>query len=147
MKICKQNNQGQARLPTTAPARQSPDGSSRMADGRSNGGQAILMVVMILGATMLGVSTIAGYIFLQKIKTATNVIKSTEAIFAADYGVECYLYKFSKDNSYDCSALPPLSNGTTVEVSSVQTGENSELIKSIGKSGNISRAFGIFIGE
>ena len=109
-------------------------------------GQAILMVVLILGATMLGVTTIAGYISLQKIKTVTGITQSAEAIYAADYGVECYLYKLTKDPDIFCENIGPLANGATAQVATTTDGVY-QVIKSVGKSGDISRAFGVFFEQ
>lgn len=110
-------------------------------------GQAILIVVLVLGATMLGVTTIAGYISLQKIRTATEIMDSTKAIYAADSGIEwCLFNKFGPGatSTFSCSSDNPLnfSNQASVFVS-----EEGDVIKSIGKAGNSYRAFGFFLQE
>ncbi|MCX7615854.1 MAG: hypothetical protein N2Z68_00405 [Patescibacteria group bacterium] len=113
-------------------------------DFLNNKGQAVLMVVLVLGATMLGITTIAGFISLEKIKTGGDVIRSAEAIYAADSGIECYFYKIIKDPQVDCNLS--LSNGSTVSVATSTDGVY-EVIKSVGKSGKVSRAFGVFLEQ
>ena len=108
-------------------------------------GQALLILVLILGSTMLGVTTVAGFISIQKIKTATDIMDSERAIYAADYGLECNFYKLTKDDSISCDSLS-LSNGATVETSTSTNGLEFEL-KSIGKAGKSSRAFGAFFEQ
>ncbi len=116
-------------------------------------GQAMLIVVLILGATMLGVTTVVGYISLQKIKNVANITDSTKAIYAADSGVEwCFYNKFSSNgtSTFSCDGSSPttgtsslsLSNGASVSVSNV-----GQEIKSIGTVNNSYRAFGIFLNE
>ncbi|TRZ65014.1 MAG: hypothetical protein D4Q79_00265, partial [Spirochaetia bacterium] len=60
---------------------------------RATRGQAMLLTVLVLGASILGVSTIAGYLTLLKIRAASDTANSTKAIFAADTGIEWELYK------------------------------------------------------
>lgn len=112
---------------------------------KNDSGQALLILVLILGATMLGVTTIAGYISMQKIKTGTDIMNSMKSIYAADYGLECSFYKMAKDDTIDCSSLN-LSNGTTAQTSTSSDGLFLE-IKSIGKSGDSSRAFGAYFQQ
>jgi hypothetical protein len=106
----------------------------------------MVMLVMILGATMLGVSTVAGFITVQKIRTATDITDSAKAIYAADAGIERCLYeKFGADAEPDatCNFAPgeiQLSNGAQVEVT-----ETGNLVKSIGNASRSYRAFGIFL--
>jgi predicted PurR-regulated permease PerM len=107
----------------------------------NNRGQALLVVVMVLGATMLGVTTIAGYITIQKIRTVTNIVDSTKAIYAADSGIDWWFYK--KFVSEPASSTPPnqptFSNDSTLEIRETET-----IVKSIGHAGRSYRAFGAF---
>ncbi len=116
-------------------------------------GQAMLIVVLILGATMLGVTTIVGYVSLQKIKNVANITDSTKAIYAADSGVEwCFYNKIGSNgtSTFDCSGSSPttgtsslsLSNGSSVSVS-----ESGQEVKSIGTDNSSYRAFGIFLDQ
>jgi len=110
---------------------------------RGMGGQAMIIIVLILGATILGVSTIAGFIMLQKIRTVTDVVDSTKSIYAADAGVEWWLYKnFSSALGAASSTQPVFSNGSTLEVVDEPT-----LVRSIGHAGRSYRAFGLFLDQ
>lgn len=102
----------------------------------------MLLVVMILGATMLGITTIAGYISIQKIKASTDIVDSTKAIYAADSGIEWYLYKtFSLIPGAADAPKPEFENGATVEVREV-----GNTVRSTGHAQRAFRAFGIFMG-
>jgi len=45
-----------------------------------------------MGAIMLGISVITGYLFTQRLRTSVDITNSTKAIFAADAGLEIQLY-------------------------------------------------------
>lgn len=109
-------------------------------------GQAMLIIVMVLGASMLGVATIAGYISLQKIKSSTEIADSTKAIYAADAAVEWCLYnKFGPNgtSTFNCTDPNPM---TFSNNSDVQVIEANNVVRAIGHSFNSYRAFGIFLG-
>jgi len=120
-------------------------------------GQAMLLTVLILGGSILSASTIAGYLMLLKIRTASDIANSTKAIFAADTGIEWELYKLFKNPNdtgiewdewglYEWGLYelfknpnypkPSLSNGANFTSSNDGT-----VIKSIGQSLNSFRAF------
>lgn len=125
----------------------------------NRGGQVIVLTVMILGGTLLGAASIAGLLMLYQIRQATDLGNSGKAIFAADAGIEWALYEhFHPGNNMLFQAnrgTPPdarytaeFSNGARGQVSCYKgTNEvscaNPEIdsIKSIGSSGNTSRAF------
>ncbi len=96
-------------------------------------GQVMLLTALILGGSILGASTIAGYLMLLQIRGASDITNSTKAIFAADTGIEWELYKQFKDSGYP---KPSLSNNTNFTSSN-----DTQLIKSIGQSSNNFRAF------
>jgi len=100
---------------------------------KSFSGQVIILTVLILGGSILGASTIAGYLMLLKIRTASDITNSTKAIFAADAGLEWELYKQFKNSAYP---KPVFSNEADFESSNDGT-----VIKSIGHSLNSYRAF------
>ena len=113
---------------------------------KNNKGQALLVVVMILGATMLGVTTIAGYITVQKIRTVTDIVDSTKAIYAADSGIDWWFYKKfvaepSEEGEIPVPPQPTFSNNAELEIR-----ESETIVKSIGHSGRSYRAFGAFPG-
>ncbi len=107
----------------------------------------MLMVVLILGSVMLGATTIAGFVTIQKIRTATDIMDSAMAIYAADAGLEkCLYYK------YNSTQLNPDFNCNNVSISldnnaSASVQESGGVIKSIGLSNRASRAFGLFLNE
>ena len=96
-------------------------------------GQVMLLTVLVLSGSILGASTIAGYLMFLKVRGASDVTNSAKAIFAADTGIEWELYKQFKNPDYP---KPSLSNNTNF-ISSNDT----QKIKSIGESNNIFRAF------
>ena len=61
-------------------------------DLKYTSGQALLIVVVFMGAIMLGISVISGFLFTQRLRTSVDITKSTQAIFAADAGIEAQLY-------------------------------------------------------
>ena len=115
----------------------------------------MLIIVLILGASVLGVTTIAGYVSLQKIRAATNIIDSTKAIYAADAGIEWCLYnKFGAtgDSTFSCTLDPnspqsPFAFSAQPSQTSVEVREDNGVIKSVGNAGSSWRAFGLFVGS
>jgi len=117
-------------------------------------GQAMLIFVLVLGATVLSVTAIAGYITLQKLRAATDIVDSTKSIYAADSGVEwCFYNKFSSmgTSTFNCdtnsSSGPKFTNNLSNSTVDVSVSESENLIKSIGHSGRAYRAFGIFLDQ
>lgn len=112
---------------------------------RQNSGQAMLILVMVIGSTMLGVSTIAGYISLQKIRTATDIVDSAKSIYAADAGVEWCFYQRKDNPETPCNNegnQPVMGNDSSVSVNQL-----GNIVKSIGHSNRSYRAFGIFLDQ
>ena len=106
-------------------------------------GQAMLIFVLVLGATMLGVTTIAGYVTLQKLRASTDIVDSAKSIYAADSGVEwCLNTKFGPTGSSTdpCTTSFALGNDSSVDVQDAGTE-----VKAIGHAGRSYRAFGIFL--
>lgn len=119
--------------------------NSKFRNQRPKSGQAMLILVLILGATMLGVTAIAGYVSLQKLKASTDIRDSTVAIYAADSGVEwCFYTKFGPvgSSTNPCNTTETLRNNSSVSVI-----DSGTMVKSIGQMGNSFRAFGIFLNE
>jgi len=114
-------------------------------------GQVMLLTLLFIGSSILIFSTIAGYIMIQRIRASSNTMDSTKAIFAADSGVECMLFKYASTSedrsSLDCNTAGGgilsfddnfVSVYTEIASSSVGT---SSYIKSIGTSNRSKRAF------
>ena len=94
----------------------------------------MLLTVLILGGTILGATTIAGYLMLQKIQIASNITNSTRAIFGADSGLEWEMYRKFVNAGQE---KPVFSNGVTF---ATVVNEDGSSIKSIGISGKTNRA-------
>ena len=108
----------------------------------SQKGQAILLSVIIMGSILLSVTTIAGYLSIQKIRVSRDIVNSGKAIYAADAGIEYRLY----EEFVGPTGNPPsFSNGASVQTSVVPNG-NITTIRSVGSAGNSSRAFKLDIG-
>ena len=95
----------------------------------------MLLTVVVLGGVILGATTIAGLLMIYQVRQSTNVADSTKAIFAADTGVELYLYNRFKNPNY--TILSTLDNKATFTI--IPTGLNA--IKSVGTAGKSNRAF------
>ena len=102
---------------------------------KTDGGQIMLLTVLLLGGAILGATTIAGYLMLQKIRIAADITNSTKAIFAADTGIEWELYRKFKDTNHE---KPNLSNGASFNT---VVNEDGSTMKSIGSAGRSVRAF------
>lgn len=133
----------------------------------------MILTVLALGGAILGATTIAGLLMLYQIRQTTDLANSGKAIYAADAGLEWSLYNwFCKDDPLKTGYCPLpsaatwdaktflLTNGASVNVTVTQTCfdnaghevascdpattvATSTTFKSLGKSGNSSRAFGL----
>lgn len=114
-----------------------------------NSGQVIILTVLVLGGTILGATTVAGLLMLYQIRQAGDMGHSGRAIFAADSGIEWALY--TSLNPEEKLMPPEFKNGATVDVkcfdndgeSTECLGANAQEVRSVGSSGNTSRAFGL----
>ena len=119
----------------------------------ARGGQVMILTVLALGGTILGATTIAGLLMLYQLRQTSDLASSAKAITAADAGIEWSFYNlFCKEASKDPCPMPPLdtfSNGASVKVTCYDSagqdadcaGDSVRTIRSIGTSGNASRAF------
>lgn len=97
----------------------------------------MLMTVLVLSGSILGASTIAGYLMLLKIRHSSALTNSTQAVFAADTGIEFEFYKLFKNPDYPA---PIMTNGTAFTSSNSLVGSFT-VIKALGVANNIARAF------
>ena|SRR3989344_9471222 len=67
-------------------------------------GQAIFLVVLVIGGALLGATTIAGFLMVIQLQQVGDAANSAKAIFAAEAGVNCALYDFY--NSTNPSPTP-----------------------------------------
>lgn len=107
----------------------------------------MLLAVLALGGTMLGATTIAGFLMLYQIRQATDFENSTKAVFAADAGTEWALYSYFKPPQ---ASPPTLSNGASFQVTCYDASDtplatcdttSSAYAISKGSSGDTKRAF------
>lgn len=107
--------------------------------------QVMILTVLILGGTILGATTVAGLLMLYQIRQATDLGRSTQAIFAADTAIEWGLYQY-----YGGTEGPPvLSNGANFSTTCYDNSQNEVNCRStsttsivgIGRSGDVRRAF------
>ncbi len=133
---------------------------------QTTSGQVMILTVLAMGGAILGATTIAGLLMLYQIRQTTDLANSGKAIYAADAGLEWSLYNWfcvNNPNKIPCPAPSQmawnsgemaLSNGAKVVVSQLCFDINSAVIpcalnassttfKSVGTSGNSSRAFGL----
>jgi len=116
-------------------------------------GQTMIVTVMLISSAVLGATTLAALLVLFQLRQSADAKSSTQAIFAADSGIECVLYE--KLLSDSLGGVPPpdytncgeggqvtLDNGAIYTVTVDSSGGNT-VIKSVGKSDRASRAFEI----
>jgi len=112
----------------------------------------MLLTVMLLSSAILGATSLAALLVLFQLRQATDAKASTQAIFAADSGIECVL--FERIQSLGMGAPPPdytncgetsprnLDNGASYTVIVTTSGGDTK-IKSVGRAGRTSRALEI----
>jgi hypothetical protein len=76
----------------------------------------MLLMVLSIGGTILGATTIAGILMLYQIRSATDFTNSAKAVFAADAATEWAQYNYSLVTSTVPIALLPFSNGASSSV-------------------------------
>ena len=112
---------------------------------RRSSGQAMLLTVMLLTGVILSTTSLAALITLYQMRQATDAASSSQAIFAADAGIECALYKKFKEGISDVILSQECSQiifGNKAEVEVVAEGGS---IKSVGKSRRSARAFEVIL--
>ncbi len=109
-------------------------------------GQVMLLSVLLISGSILVFSTIAGYLMLLRIKGGSFSVDSAKAVFAADSGIECELYRYNLANpqnpkSLNCNGLIFDDNRVKIESLIVYDNNIPLYIKSIGLAGDSKRAF------
>lgn len=108
-------------------------------------GQTMILTVMLLTSAILSATAISALLVLFQLRQASDIKASTQAIFAADSGIECVLYeKVVGGENYSNCGMPPdpeikLDNGASYVV----TDEGGGNFKSVGRAGRTARAFEI----
>ena len=96
-------------------------------------GQVMLLTVLILGGVVLGASSIGGLLMLNQLKQANLVTDSTEAVFAADSGLEYALFTKFKIPTYPKPSFDRANFITTFEGT-----DEFMKFRSIGCSGSVT---------
>ena len=107
---------------------------------KKNKGQVMLLSIMIIGTSIMVVTIIAGYLIVQRLRFSSNMADSAKAVFAADAGIECELYRIFKNPAFDCNVLIFEDTLTTVSTLFDSIGPIN-YIKSTGTSNKSKRAF------
>lgn len=82
--------------------------------GSKNSGQVMLLTVLVLSATLLSVTFVAGLLTFYQLRQAGSVVNSVKAIYAAEAGLELELYRWYGDrNNCHGLPLPPPPQGAT----------------------------------
>jgi hypothetical protein len=127
-----------------------------MGVSKKNKGQVMILTVLALGGTILGATAIAGTLMLYQMRQAGDLIKSSEAIYNADSGIECGLNSFFSDLkestptfTVDASCV---NANTSVNFECENNSDNTctnnatpTAVISIGSSGDVKRAFYISV--
>jgi len=110
----------------------------------------MLLTVVVLSATILGATTIAGLLTMYQVRQTADIINSAKAIFAADAGLECAYYAIKppascKDSFLaNCKNITFDDNGASFTATITQewsTSTPSCIIRSTGEAGTAIRAF------
>ncbi len=129
-------------------------------------GQVMILTVLMLGATMIGATTIAGLLMLYQVRQASDIINSTKAVYAADAGVDAALYQYFKQAQ---GTEPTFTNGAALQylgcVDTLQDNTHVEVdcsadftdseanpfksraFKAVGRSAGAYRSLAQFLGE
>lgn len=106
----------------------------------------MLIAVLALGGTILGATTIAGFLMVYQIRQTSDFEDSAKAVFAADAGTEWALYSYYVNPS---APLLGFGNDATSTVTCSDAGgdtvscgnPSSTQVIAKGSSGDVSRAF------
>jgi len=104
----------------------------------------MLVTVMMLSAAILSATTLVALLVRFQLRQASDIKASTQAIFAADSGIECVLYeKFKGTPDYTkCGDGGEVALGNGV-IYTVIVSPGGDVFKSVGRSGRATRAFEI----
>ncbi len=106
----------------------------------------MLIAVLAIGGTILGATTIAGFLMTYQIRQASDLANSAKSVFTADAGTQWALYRFFVNSS---TPIFVPSNGTTATVTcydidnaTVTCGDlTADHAISKGAAGQTARAF------
>jgi len=99
-------------------------------------GQALIMTVILLGGIMIGTTAVAGIVLVNAVRSSTLSGFSTQAIYAADAGLEWELYQYYVNPLQDVPQFSASNPNLNVETCSfVWKEDNSALPFSVRKLG------------
>jgi len=109
----------------------------------------MLLAVLTLGATMLGVTTVAGLLMVYQIRQVTDFGSSAQSVFAADAGAEYALYNYFQLAGQAQIPMDAFANGASAVVTCQDDSYNSVPCTSTssvdaiseGSAGGTKRAF------
>ena len=112
---------------------------------RGGRGQTMILTVMMLTGAILSATAISALLVLFQLRQASDIKASTQAIFAADSGVECIFYQKiivepTTGAADYASCEGEFTNGSSYRVEWNETATN---FKSVGRSGRTARTFGV----
>ena len=55
-------------------------------------GQVMLLAILLIGGSVIGLSSTASFMMLHRLRMASDIADSTRAVFAAESGIECASY-------------------------------------------------------
>ncbi|HMB17609.1 MAG TPA: hypothetical protein VKO61_01725 [Candidatus Paceibacterota bacterium] len=70
-----------------------------------NKGQTIILIVVMMGGILLTATTIAGLLMFYQVQQSNDFSKSTQAVYAADAGLERAIYYYYNEYKYDPDEL------------------------------------------
>lgn len=108
-----------------------------MLEHKNNGGQAMILTIIMLGGLMLTATAIAGLLTFYQIHQSNDAVNSAKAFFAADAALEWQLYEY-KNPGYPFVLFG--SSGVTATSSFDDSSGLFVDYKSQGFAGNTTRA-------
>lgn len=113
--------------------------------GKKDTGQVMLISVLIVGGIMAAAIAVS-FVFLLEIRLARQTPDSVKAIYAADAGIECSLYKYFKSPEQICdSAAVIFWNGASFEARTETAPGTATTSVSIGESNEVRRSLEVEI--
>lgn len=112
---------------------------------RGGRGQTMILTVLLLSSAILSATAISALLVLFQLRQVSDIKASTQAIFAADAGIECVLYE-AVVNEISGSAVEQVCIGQMEDNSAryrVVYESATGSYKSIGQSGRTARALEI----
>lgn len=106
----------------------------------TQGGQIMLLTVLILGGVVVGAASLVSSLIIYKIRQATDVGSSAKAVFASDAGIEWELFcGLKRGKPCGSASCPDFKNGAKFESRAGILQEKALYVISIGEFANAVR--------